>query len=46
MVELSRFAVTGVNVDAVARQAEIGLVSADGGKIFLLRKGNASTNVP
>jgi hypothetical protein len=45
MVELSRFAVTGVNVDAVARQAEIGLVSADGGKFFLLRKGNASTNV-
>jgi hypothetical protein len=45
MVELSRFAVTGVNVDAVTRQAEIGLVSADGGKFFLLRKANASTNV-
>ena len=45
MVELSRFAVTGVNVDAVARQAEIGLVSADGGKFFLLRKRNDSTNV-
>jgi hypothetical protein len=45
MVELSRFAVTGVNVDAVARQAEIGLVSADGGKFFLLRKRNASTNM-
>jgi Domain of Unknown Function (DUF748) len=45
MVELSRFAVTGVTVDAVARQAEIGLVSADGGKFFLLRKRNASTNV-
>jgi hypothetical protein len=45
MVELSRFAVTGVNVDAVGKQAEIGLVSADGGKFFLLRKGNASTNV-
>ena len=44
MVELSRFAVTGVNVDAVARQAEIGLVSADGGKFFLLRKRNDSTN--
>ncbi len=45
LVELPRFAVTGVNVDAVARQAEIGLVSADGGKIFLLRKRNDSTNV-
>jgi hypothetical protein len=45
MVELSRFAVTGVNVDAVARQAEIGLVSADGGKFFLLRKRSDSTNV-
>ena len=45
MVELSRIAVTGVNVDAVARQAEIGLVSADGGKFFLLRKRNDSTNV-
>jgi uncharacterized protein involved in outer membrane biogenesis len=45
LVELSRFAVTGVSVDAVAKQAEIGLVSADGGKFFLLRKGNASTNV-
>jgi hypothetical protein len=45
MVELSRFAVTGVSVDAVARQAEIGLVSADGGRLFLLRKGNVSTNV-
>ena len=44
MVELSRFAVTGMSVDAVAKQAEIGLVSADGGKFFLLRKGNASTN--
>ena len=45
LVELSRFAVTGVNVDAVARQAEIGLVSADGRKFFLLRKRNDSTNV-
>ena len=45
MIELSRFAVTGVSVDAVAKQAEIGLVSADGGKFFLLRKGNDSTNV-
>jgi hypothetical protein len=44
MIELSRFAVTGVNVDAVAKQAEIGLVSADGGKFFLLRKRNDSTN--
>ncbi len=45
MIELSRLTVTGVSVDAVAKQAEIGLVSADGGKFFLLRKGNASTNV-
>jgi hypothetical protein len=45
LVELSRFAVTGVNVDAVAKRTEIGLVSANGGKFFLLRKGNASTNV-
>ncbi len=45
MVELSRFAVTGVKVDAVTRQAEVGLVSGDGGRFFLLRKGNASTNV-
>jgi hypothetical protein len=46
LIELSRFAVTGVNVDAVARQAEIGLVSAAGGKCFLLRPRNDSTNVP
>ncbi|MGB8368369.1 MAG: DUF748 domain-containing protein [Limisphaerales bacterium] len=45
LVELSHFAVTGVNVDAVARQAEIGCVSADGGRLFLLRSGNNSTNV-
>jgi hypothetical protein len=45
IVELANLAVTGVNVDAVARQAEIGLVSADGGKFFLLRKRNESTNV-
>ena len=45
MVELSRFAVTGVNVDAVARQAEVGLVSADGGKFFLLRQRSDLTNV-
>ena len=45
MIELSRFAATGVKVDAVARQAEIGLVSADGGKFFLLRPRNDATNV-
>ena len=45
MIELSRFAVTGVNIDAVARQAEIGSVSADGGRFFLLRKRNDSTNL-
>ncbi len=44
LVELSHFTVTGVSADAVARQAEIGLVSADGGKFFLLRKRNDSTN--
>ena len=45
MVELSSFAVTGLSADAVAKQAEIGLVSAAGGKFFLLRKRNDSTNV-
>jgi hypothetical protein len=45
IVELANLAVTGVNVDAVARQAEIGLVAADGGRLFLLRSGNNSTNV-
>ena len=44
LVELSRLAVTGVNIDAVARQAEIGLVSVDGGSIFLVRKRSGSTN--
>ena len=45
MIELANLAVTGVNVDAVARQAEIGCVSANGGRLFLLRSGNNSTNV-
>ena len=45
MVELANFAVTGVSADAVARQAEIGCVSADGGRFFLFRKRNDSTNV-
>jgi len=45
LVELANLAVTGVNVDAVARQVEIGYVAADGGKFFLLRKRNESTNV-
>lgn len=45
LLELSRFAVTGVDVDAVGRRAEIGLVSADGGKFYLLRQRNDSTNV-
>ena len=44
LVELSSFAVTGVNVDAVARRAEIGLVSADGGRFFLLRPRTDATN--
>jgi hypothetical protein len=45
MVELANFAVTGVSADAVARWAEIGCVSVDGGKFFLLRQRNDSTNV-
>ena len=45
MVELANLAVTGVNVDAVAKQAEIGCVSVDSGKFFLLRQRNDSTNV-
>jgi hypothetical protein len=45
LVELCHFAATGVNVDALARQAEIGCVSADGGRFFPLRSGNNSTNV-
>ena len=45
IVELAHFAVTGVSADAVARQAEIGCVYADGGGLFLLRSGNNSTNV-
>jgi Domain of Unknown Function (DUF748) len=45
LVELAHFNVTGVSADAVARRAEIGLVSADGGKVFLLRQRIDSTNV-
>ena len=45
MVEVANLAVTGVNVDAVARQAEIDRVSVDSGKFFLLRQRNDSTNV-
>jgi len=45
LVELSRLVVTGVNVDAVARQAEIGLVSVDGANLFLLRKRGDLTNM-
>jgi hypothetical protein len=45
IVELAHFAVTGVNVDAVARQAEIGSVSADGGRLFLRRNRDNSVNV-
>ncbi len=44
LLELAALTVTGVNADAVARQAEIGLVSADGGKIFFQRQRNDSTN--
>ena len=44
-IELAHFAVTGVNVDAVARQAEIGSVSADGGRLFLRRNRDNSVNV-
>jgi hypothetical protein len=45
IVELANFAVTGVNVDAVARQAEIGSVSANGGRLFLRRNKDNSVNV-
>jgi hypothetical protein len=45
IVELAHFAVTGVNVDAVARQAEIGSVSVDGGRLFLRRNKDNSVNV-
>ena len=45
IVELANFAVTGVNVDAVARQAEIGSVSAAGGRLFLCRNKDNSVNV-
>ncbi len=44
LVELDHFAVTGVSADAVARQAEIGRVSVDGGRFYLLRRANSSTN--
>jgi hypothetical protein len=45
LVELDHFAVTGVSADAVARQAEIGSVVADSGRLYLLRRANNSTNV-
>ncbi len=52
LVELDHFAVTGVSANAVARQSEIvsvsadiGSVLADGGRLYLLRRGNNSTNV-
>jgi len=45
LVDLANLAVTGVSADAVAKRAEIGCVSVDGGKFFLLRQRNDSTNV-
>jgi hypothetical protein len=45
LVELDHFAVTGVSADAVARQMEIGSVLADGGRFYLLRRANNSTNI-
>jgi hypothetical protein len=44
LVELASLAVTGVSADAVARQAEIGSVSADGGRLYLLRTTNNAAN--
>ena len=45
LVELAHLAVTGVSADAVARQAEIGSVSVDGGRLYLLRTANTTANV-
>jgi hypothetical protein len=45
LVELDHFAVTGISADVVARVAEIGSVSADSGRLFLLRTANNATNV-
>jgi hypothetical protein len=44
LVELANLAVTGVSADAVARRAEIGSVSAAGGRLYLLRTANAAAN--
>jgi hypothetical protein len=44
LVELAGFAVTGVNADAVAKRAEIGSVSADGGRFYLLRTASTATH--
>ena len=45
LVELSEFAVSGASVDAVARQADVGLISASGGKLDLRRGKDSAINV-
>ncbi|HTV76225.1 MAG TPA: DUF748 domain-containing protein, partial [Candidatus Baltobacteraceae bacterium] len=45
IVDLFHFAVTGASIDLESRQAEIGSVSAHGGKLFLQRNKNDSINV-
>jgi hypothetical protein len=44
LVELANLAVTGVSADAVARRADIGFVSGDGGRLNRLRSPNTITN--
>ena len=45
LLELANLAVTGVNADAVTRWADIGFVSADGGRLNRLRTATTITNV-
>ena len=51
LLELANLTVTGVNADALARQAEIGSVTGDGGRLFLqlplaLMTNSAATSSP
>ena len=45
LLELANLAVTGVSADALARQAEIGSVWGDGGRINRLRSASTITNI-
>jgi len=45
LIELADLTVTGVSADAVARRAEIGLVSGEGGRLIRLRSASTLTNV-